>query len=244
MTQSSDKNIKKAQFGERHILYDAALIEHPDEQLFSPGAESHTKSAVGRGDALFFQHNNLNLVLKHYRRGGMAERWMGDRYLGSNPEKSRSFREWRLLRHLRQMHLPVPVPVAASVINSGIFYRADLITREIEEARPLADALLAGELDEALWHSIGQCIKHFHDNDIYHADLNARNILIDKSAQVHLIDFDKGRIRYMGEAWKTANLARLNRSLQKFKSNSRRFHYYEENDWKTLLGGYAEGPSK
>ena len=36
--------------------------------------------------------------------------------------------------------------------------------------------------------------------------------------ELHLIDFDKGRIRYLGESWKASNLARLQRSLLKFKS--------------------------
>lgn len=242
MAESLDKNIKIAWLGQRHILYDATLIEHPDDALFSPelSAQSNTtaKTAEGRGLALFFKHAGLDLVLKHYHRGGLAERWLGDRYLGFNPEKTRSFQEWHLLKHLQGLELPTPVPVAASVIRKGLFYRADLVTREITDVSTLADLLLESELEQKTWLAIGFCIRRFHDKDVYHADLNARNILIDKSAAVHLIDFDKGYIRYMSSAWKAANLARLNRSLLKFKSKNRNFYFSSEN-WKALLSGYG-----
>lgn len=238
MTESLDKNIKIAWLGQRHILYDAALIEHPDEALFSPESPVSLKTAEGRGEALFFERGELRLVLKHYHRGGLAERWLGDRYLGLNVEKTRSFREWHLLKHLQALDLPAPVPVAASVTRQGLFYRADLVTREITETRTLADLLLAAELDQKTWLAIGRCIRQFHDKDVYHDDLNARNILIDKAGAIYLVDFDKGYIRYLSTAWKAANLARLNRSLLKFKSKNRDF-YFEAEDWKSLLSGYG-----
>ena len=242
MAESLDKNTKIAQIGQRHILYDAALIEHPDEDLFLPKSSAQTdgvaKTAKGRGEAVFFERDGIDLVLKHYHRGGMAEKWLGDRYLGFNPEKTRSFREWRLLKHLRAEELPAPVPVAACIIKNGLFYRADLITREIKHASTLADLLLQGELDQKTWLAVGHCIRQFHDRDVYHDDLNARNILIDKTGIVYLIDFDKGYVRYMSSAWKAANLARLNRSLLKFKSKNRDF-YFNSGDWKALLSGYG-----
>ena len=238
MAESLDKNIKIAWLGQRHILYDAALIEHPDDALFSPETSVSSKTAEGRGEALFFEHAELDLVLKHYHRGGLAERWLGDRYLGFNAENTRSFREWRLLKHLQGFELPAPAPVAASIIKSGLFYRADLITREIKDVSTLADLLLEGELESETWRAVGYCIRTFHNKDVYHADLNARNILVDKSGAIHLVDFDKGYIRYMSSAWKASNLARLNRSLMKFKSKNRNFYFDSEN-WKALLSGYG-----
>jgi 3-deoxy-D-manno-octulosonic acid kinase len=57
---------------------------------------------------------------------------------------------------------------------------------------------------------------------------------------VHLIDFDKGRIRYLGESWKASNLARLQRSLLKFRSLNQHFSF-EQANWNTLLDGYNSG---
>ena len=102
----------------------------------------------------------------------------------------------------------------------------------------MADCLLSRALEQDLWWEIGACIRSFHDARIYHADLNARNILLNpQNGNVHLIDFDKGSIRQLGEGWKVSNLARLQRSLNKFKSMNTSF-YYDEQSWQALLDGY------
>lgn len=214
------------------------LIEHPDKALFSPGpAKIRLKTAEGRGEAIFYEHQGLSLVLKHYHRGGLVAKLNNDRYLRRRLEYTRSFKEWRLLSQLQAFGLPAPVPVAASVIKKGLFYRADLVTREITGVTTLADLLMEKTLDQKTWQAIGSCIQSFHDRDVYHADLNARNILVGDS-NIYLIDFDKGAIRYLGDAWKASNLTRLKRSLLKFQSKTADFHFTDEN-WKALLAGYG-----
>ena len=163
---------------------------------------------------------------------------LGDKYIGSNCDRSRSFREWRLLQAMRTLELPVPVPVAASCTRHGLSYRADLVTIQIQDVATLADHLLQQPCGQATWAAIGGVIRRFHDAAVYHADLNARNILLDaKTRHIHLIDFDKGAFRYLGETWKAANLARLQRSLLKFKSLHRGFNF-DTADWNALLAGY------
>ena len=218
------------------------MIEHPCAELFDidgarQGADEHSL-AQGRGHAVFFKHDGIELVLKHYQRGGKMAALLGDRYIGLNCDKSRSFNEWRLLRHMRELNLPVPLPVAANCTRHGLFYRADLVTRQIHNVVTLADHLMHVECNKEGWQSIGACIRRFHDASIYHADLNARNILLNAgSGDVYLIDFDKGSMRYLGDAWKASNLARLQRSLLKFKSLNQVFHF-DQNDWNALLDGY------
>ena len=218
------------------------MIEHPLAGFFDidsarQEADEHSL-AQGRGHAVFFKHDGIDLVLKHYQRGGKMAALLGDRYIGLNCDKSRSFNEWRLLRYMRELNLPVPVPVAASCSRHGLFYRADLVTRQIHNVVTLADYLMQDECDKAGWQSIGARIRHFHDASIYHADLNARNILLNAdSGDVYLIDFDKGAMRFLGDAWKASNLARLQRSLLKFKSLNKVFHF-DQNDWNALLEGY------
>jgi len=240
----SSKNESIINIGKRHILYDASLIEHPQAELFDIGkAQRYADQqslAEGRGHAVFFQYQNQCLVLKHYQRGGRMAALLGDKYVGVDCNRSRSFREWRLLTQMRELELPVPAPVAASCVKHGMFYRADLITIQLNNVVTLADHLLKGECDEAGWAAVGSCIRRFHDASVYHADLNARNILLNaESSKVYLIDFDKGSLRYLGDSWKASNLARLQRSLLKFKSLNTVFHF-NQHDWDALLNGYNE----
>ncbi|MCW8831361.1 MAG: 3-deoxy-D-manno-octulosonic acid kinase [Gammaproteobacteria bacterium] len=239
MTVSSE-NIKIKSSGQRHILYDAALIEHPDETLFFPEVKSADKPvmAIGRAEARFFNYQEHDLVLKQYLRGGMIAPLLGDRYFGLNRENTRSFKEFRLLHQLQTLELPAPVPVAASAERSGLFFRAALVTKEIPNAQTLADQLMLAVLEDSQWQDVGRCIRQFHNYDVYHADLNARNILLSEN-KVYLIDFDKGAFRYLGDSWKASNLARLKRSLLKFKSLNQEF-YFDEDNWKQLLQGYSD----
>ena len=247
MAESSN-NESLVSIGKRHILYDASLIEHPQAGLFDFDKVQHHADpqslAEGRGHAVFFQNDGLDLVLKHYQRGGRMAALLGDRYIGADCNRSRSFREWRLLTQMRELELPVPTPVAASCVRHGMFYRTDLITLKLNNVVTLADYLLKGECDEAGWAAVGSCIRRFHDASVYHADLNARNILFDSASNsVYLIDFDKGSMRYLGDSWKASNLARLHRSLLKFKSLNEVFHF-EQSNWNVLLDGYNRGEGR
>ena len=58
-------------------------------------------------------------------------------------------------------------------------------------------------------------------------------------ADVYLIDFDNSYFRVNSETWKMANLARLKRSLLKFRKNRDGFNFSDEN-WTALLEGYKE----
>ena len=116
-------------------------------------------------------------------------------------------------------------------------YQADLVTKEIERATTLADMCMKAGVEDSTWNNIGRCIRAFHDYNVYHADLNARNILLCEEGEIYLIDFDKSYIRVSGDSWKASNLSRLNRSLMKFKASNDMFHY-AENHWDRLLDGY------
>src|SRR6185503_20837625 len=101
--------------------------------------------------------------------------------------------------------LPVPQPVAAQVRRAGpLLYRCDLITRRIPGARSLAE-LVAGP---ASWEEAGRCVRRFHAAGVWHADLNAHNLLFDGDGRAHLIDFDRGERRVAAAGWQQANLAR------------------------------------
>lgn len=137
---------------------------------------------------------------------------------------------------MRRHGLSVPKPVAARYVPSGLCYRADLITERIPQARPLADILMETPLARPIWSKIGDVIRQMHVLDIYHSDLNCRNILLDADMQVWLIDFDKCRHR-RNTGWQQHNLSRLRRSLTKEKAKHPELHW-SDTDWPALGAGY------
>ena len=217
--------------GRATILYDDTLLSHADEALFSPPAR--TPAVGGRGAAWIVPAQGGDpgeWVLRHYRRGGLPAKLVSDLYLWPGLELTRPWREWRLLAELHALGLPVPRPVAARVVQSGVAYRGDLVTRRIPAARSLAELLQ--ERAAAPWRAIGACIRRFHEEGVWHADLNAYNILVDRAAVVWLIDFDRSERRRPAPGWRQGNLERLRRSLRKLGQD-------DLQAWQALLGGYA-----
>jgi 3-deoxy-D-manno-octulosonic acid kinase len=74
---------------------------------------------------------------------------------------------------------------------------------------------------------------------VWHADLNAHNILVDDAGRIFIVDFDRGRVLPRYGRWARANLARLRRSLEKVHATGRALYYTREG-WSQLLKGYAE----
>jgi 3-deoxy-D-manno-octulosonic acid kinase len=200
------------------MLYDASCTGQPDEQAFDP-AYWRARSALeqspgGRGTIAFLNDGSHRWVLRHYRRGGLVARLLDDTYLWTGAGRTRSFREWRLLDTLHASGLPVPRPVAARYVRSGVVYRADLITEELPTRRTVAQALADAPLDAVTWQAIGANIGRLHARGVQHADLNAHNLLLGDDGAVYVLDFDRGRIRPRG-AWEQDVLGRLRRSLVK-----------------------------
>lgn len=227
------------------VLWDASVLpECPDDALFEADAwrarRQILREAEGRGAAYFLSAAaDAVWVLRHYRRGGVLAHFNDDRYAWTGASASRPARELRLLAALYNRGLPVPRPVAARAVRRrGLTYTADLITEAIPETCPLADHLAEQTLDGDGWHNLGAVIARMHQAGVWHADLNARNILVTPEHAFHLIDFDRARFRGDG-AWRAANLKRFRRSLDKFAGRWATFHFTEA-DWQALLEGYRE----
>lgn len=153
-------------------------------------------------------------------------------------ERTRAWREWRLLQRLWERGLPVPRPVAARVVRHGFFYRADIITERLADARSLATVLSETVLGEDRWKAIGACIRRFHDAGVCHADLNAHNVLLTPAGGIFLVDFDKGRLGTIATSSRRRNVVRLYRSLSKLHSLSDAFRFSDQ-AWQALLEGYV-----
>ncbi|WP_051275566.1 3-deoxy-D-manno-octulosonic acid kinase [Aestuariibacter salexigens] len=223
-----------------HIIVHPDLQEPVTPQWFMPEHWQQLNavhgSATGRGAALFIQYNGIEMVLRHYRRGGLIGKLIHVHYLYTGLPGTRAWQEFTLLMYMRKHGLAVPEPIAAQVIRHGLTYRADLITRRIEDAKDVFTLLLDTTLSERNWQDIGNTIRAMHDLQVYHHDLNIHNIMCDKHNKVWLIDFDKCAIR-SGHAWKQKNLDRLLRSLRKEQGKHSAFQFSEQ-DWQQLLVGY------
>ncbi len=221
------------------ILFDTAVAPHADEAWFDAAAwrARGVLGAAGRGQALFVDLPFGPCVLRHYRRGGLMARMNADNYLWIGAKRTRAFREFRLLIELHDAGLPVAVPVAARYQRDGLRYRADLITRQVLNSMTLAQRLAAQSLDSEMGIRIGRCIAAFHARGIWHADLNAHNVLLDATSQPILIDFDRGRRRRVDYHWQQANIDRLRRSLLKLGAKAGD-SAFEQGFWHPLLAAY------
>ena len=242
MANSSGIRTISEQVENCYIIYDAQLAGQISTQWFEAEywrAQGHLQSvAAGRGQAWFVQRQDQHYVLRHFCRGGLAAKITADWYVWTGLRKTRAWREYQLLVKLQKLGLPAPAPIAARVIRHGLFYTADLLTRCIPDSQPLSRVLAQRALDDRLWQRIGNCIRAFHEHDIYHADLNAHNILLNTSDQPYIIDFDKGSVD-QDRSWQQRNLQRLLHSLLKLQALDPQFHFSETN-WQTLLAGYNE----
>jgi 3-deoxy-D-manno-octulosonic acid kinase len=219
--------------GRATILYDDALVSHADEALFAPPLRA--AAVGGRGAAWIVPvADGGEWVLRHYRRGGLPAKLLTDLYLWTGLEYTRPWREWRLLAEMHALGLPVPRPVASRVARNGIGYRGDLITRRVPTTRSLAELLAPDTCASIPWQAVGACVRRFHEAGVWHADLNAHNILVDGTGGVWLIDFDRGERRSGDVGWKQGNLRRLRRSLDKLNRLG-----MSSTAWSELLAGYG-----
>lgn len=198
------------------VRWDAVrLPDGPGPAAWRAGEGDPLEGAGGRGAVFRVATPAGPAVRRHYRRGGLVARLLGDRYLWTGAERTRAFREFAVTRILQRAGLPVPTPLAARVRRGGLFYRADLLVSEIPGTRTLASLRDGADIARFEWDALGSLIARFHRAGLWHADLNAHNVLIDAQGGLWLIDFDRAELDPPARARHRANLERLLRSLRK-----------------------------
>ena len=221
------------------IVYDASLDLCPEVDHFSVDYWKSKRAllgeALGRGSAWFIDAPFGPVVLRHYLRGGWVAKLSRQNYFFTTVSRSRPFREFHLLVSMYELGLPVPRPVAALCEFRGFVSTGAILTTRILSARTLADVLPGTNAGlqhlPGFWESIGKCIRRFHTAGVWHADLNARNILLDAEGQVFLIDFDRARYTPGRVVSGQGNLKRLKRSLVKL---------WPTNDQSALLPAWTQ----
>ena len=236
MTETVEKTATGA------ILYDKSIIDQISDERFAPGNWLHaepvrgTLRSGGRGNTMFVGTGPRQFVLRHFLRGGLVGKLVRDFYLWTGEDTTRSFAEWRLLAKLAANNLRVPRPAAARYVRYGLFYRADIITVRIPQVKPLWQYIADEARGHEFWQSIGAAIHEFHKSGVYHADMNAYNLQVDRRGKLWMLDFDRGRLLPPGP-WQQKTLGRLHRSLAKVSVLDPKFQFQPQ-DWDALLDGY------
>ncbi len=163
-------------------------------------------------------------LVRHYHRGGVFGGLLRDFYFG----KKRFLQEVRVSEWAREQGVPTAEVLALRTEHAGFgFYRADLVTREIEDSKDLDRYLQSARALDGKAHerkgeiirSVALLLQRMHLAGLYHADLNLKNILIqvrDRGVNSYVIDLDRARVlQPLGPRMRIRNLLRLYRSLEK-----------------------------
>lgn len=234
--------VKTQTNGKEFIKFDSAVLPACDAKHFSPRYWQQQKAiagnSTGRATVWFIQQGDHGMLLRHYYRGGLVGKVNKDRFWREPEHLSRAIHEFDLLSKLTEMGLPVPKPIAARMVKSGLFsYRADILVEVISGAVDVFRLLLEKSLSAKQWQTLGAVVRRLHDANVYHSDLNCHNLMLDDNDKAWIVDFDKCGFKEPGP-WKQENLARLKRSLMKEKGKNQPFYWKLDRDWPEFLTGY------
>ena len=227
------------------------------EQVLGQGVALHTwaasrddaKTLVGRGTVHAIgapapgPDGRPRWAVRRYRRGGRVAPILGDRYFGLGAP--RPLRELAATTEARARGIPAPAVVAGAVYPAGAFYRADLVTELIPDARTL-EALIFGSGGtpdaSGVLLEAGRLVRRLEDASVHHVDLNAANVLLvrgDEGSGARVVDLDRCRVfpveaRAFGDGMRR----RLERSLRKLAGRHGRA--FSAAEWDALQAGYAD----
>jgi len=204
-----------------YIQYNSNVFSNFSNKLFNIdyiSKEGLIKSVMdGRGKALELEYGGKSYFLKHYIRGGFVAKISYDRYIFNSLASTRAVKEYNFLNTMNDKGLPVPKAAALQVITNHFTYKADLITCKIENEGTLYEFIKDNKMTKALWNALSTTIEKFYQENVYHSDLNAKNIIIDKDNNFFLLDFDNSYFFYDKKLF-TKSMFRLERSLKKIKN--------------------------
>lgn len=177
----------------------------------------------GRGVAfaIALPVSGTRAVVRHNRHGGLFAPVTRDLFL----PPTRAPYELRSAMRLEELGVPTPPVLMYGVEPAGVaFRRADVVTREVENARDLSAYMspaVAGTERETAWDATRDLLAAMHAVGVRHHDLNVKNVLLAPAAGrllAYVLDVDRvefGRAADM--RLYAANVARLLRSARKWR---------------------------
>ena len=171
--------------------------------------------------AVTLPHSGTPVVVRHSQHGGLLAALTGDVFRAP----TRAPRELRAALLLAGCGVPTPPVVAYALYATAPgLQRADVATQEIPGAADGSEALQRapqGPERTAVFAAIATLLRQLAEAGAVHPDLNLKNVLITPAAGgaplAWVLDVDRMAFAAPGEGVLEANLARLARSLRKWR---------------------------
>ncbi len=195
-------------------------------------SNSEVETRGGRGKTILYSLYSRDLVLRHYKRGGLYGKLVEDKFFKFEKYAHRATAELNLLKEMQDQGMKVPSGIIAREIDHGAYITQDIVVERLNGYVDLSEIVAKRDLKAKEFSAIGKAIYKMFDCNIMHTDLNIRNILINDHSDVYLIDFDKCYRKDLSVADKNSILSRLFRSFKKEKDKFSAF--FNENDFEIL----------
>jgi len=200
----------------RRMLAEGSLYEAAARDLAA-------RPLQGRGVAyaVALPVTGTRAVVRHNRHGGLLAPLTRDLFLAP----TRAPHELTVALRLDALGVPTPDVLMYGVAAAALlFYRADVVTREIVAGRDLA-AFMSREANDAdraaAWDATRSLVRAMNDAGVRHHDLNVKNVLLapgENGLAAYLLDVDRVTFGAPGSPQiARANVARLLRSARKWR---------------------------
>jgi len=204
-------------------LWVRAVLEKETLYLWA-ARHSERRSLPGRVPAFAvpLPNEDRRVVIRHGQHGGLLGPLLGDVFL----PPTRAPYELLASYVLANAGVRTPPVLAFAVYPAGwLLRRSDFVTLELP-GRDLGTALLDGpdDLGRRSWLApVAELVRALTRAGAWHPDLNVRNILLvpdaSGAASAFVLDIDRVRFAPPGDPnVRDANIARLERSVRKFRS--------------------------
>jgi tRNA A-37 threonylcarbamoyl transferase component Bud32 len=205
----------------------SALVDNPEEFLLHNHPQRLLKESPVRTVAIFSGPYG-EFFFKRYKTRGVGE-WLKHLVI---PSKART--EWQMAHFALRKGIPTPSPLAMAERRKGRFLQdAFLVTQAIVPSSPFIELFPKGRHEDLLARA-AHLIRGVHDVGLFHQDLHAGNILVEKGAErLYIIDLHRSRfLKRVSSRRRLWNLAQFFYSLQGWLSPE---------DERTLLHQYDKG---
>ncbi len=183
----------------------------------------HVRSPLGE-DSLLRGRSMIriikpDLVVRTLMHGGFFRKITGKNFVSP----ARTLREMMISSFLVSHGVRTPEILGSRILERGFFCNIDVVSRLVPDSNDLLAYLESDRNDSRqVLMDAGKIIRILHDLGVYHADLHIKNMLIDGSSFLWILDLDKAyRFSILPDFLKRINVNRFFRSLDKWKAKGK-----------------------